>query len=195
MPNRKSAKKMYIFKLCIFSKRENKANGNQGKLFQLCWQRCRIFQGTIWPVADAICWGKLSSHICAFRPSVPPLRGSNSFKLISNCFLTANDVAKFSGQHPRWQGTRSTRWCWVGTQAEATQWARYYYDFSCSTIVNIHDQGAAFRSVWAVIGSSAKSEQNMVVINMYRADDENSIQSWLKMQWTAMIHPGTSVQT
>lgn len=32
-----------------------------------------------------------------FRPSVPPLSGSNAFKLISNCFITANDVAKLSG--------------------------------------------------------------------------------------------------
>lgn len=30
-------------------------------------------------------------------------------------------------------------------------------------------------------------KKNMAVINMYRADDENSIQSWVKMQWTAMI--------
>lgn len=35
----------------------------------------------------------------------------------------------------------------------------------------------AFRSVWAVIASSAKSEQNMVVINMYQVDDENGIKS------------------
>lgn len=53
----------------------------------------------------------------------------------------------------------------------------------------------AFRSVWAVIGLSAKSEQNMLVINMYQGDDENSIKSWVKMQWTAMMHPETSVQT
>lgn len=53
----------------------------------------------------------------------------------------------------------------------------------------------AFRSVWAVIGSSAKSKQNMVVINMYQADDENSIKSRVKMQWTAMIHPETLVET
>lgn len=52
----------------------------------------------------------------------------------------------------------------------------------------------AFRSVWAVIGSSAKSKQNMVVINMHQADDENSTKS-VKMQWTAMIHPRTLVQT
>lgn len=53
----------------------------------------------------------------------------------------------------------------------------------------------ALRSVLAVIGSSAKSKQNMVFINMYQVDDENSIKSWVKMQWTAIIHPGTLVQT
>lgn len=45
----------------------------------------------------------------------------------------------------------------------------------------------AFGSVWAVIGSSVKSEQNTVVINMYQADDENYIKSWL--QRAAIIHP------
>ena len=48
--------------------------------------------------------------------------------------------------------------------------------------------------MWAVIASSAKSEQNMVVINMYQADDENSIKSGVKMQWTAMLHSETLVQ-
>lgn len=47
----------------------------------------------------------------------------------------------------------------------------------------------AFRSVWAVIGFSAKSEQNTVVINMYPADDENYIKSRIRMQQTAIIHP------
>lgn len=47
----------------------------------------------------------------------------------------------------------------------------------------------AFRSVWAVIGSSAKSEQNTVVINMYQADDENYIKSRIRLQRAAIIHP------
>lgn len=41
--------------------------------------------------------GKLSGYICAFRPSVPPLSGSNALELISNCFITANDVVWPSG--------------------------------------------------------------------------------------------------
>lgn len=38
----------------------------------------------------------------------------------------------------------------------------------------------AFRSVWAVIGSSTKSKPNMVVINMYQVDDENKLNHELR---------------
>lgn len=44
---------------------------------------------------------QMSCYICAFRPSVSPLGGSKTFKLISDCSRAADDVSSLSSTHDR----------------------------------------------------------------------------------------------
>lgn len=95
---------------------------------------------------------------------------TTKFYLLHNSKWSALRVALMQGEH-----TNCFIMAVVDTSCDYSLFIVLLTRFSPHyTVLNIHDQGADGRSVWAVISSSTKSKENMVVINMYQADENKS---------------------